>query len=149
MSNNRFLMAVDKTAASQREFQYVGEMIRGREDIKIFLLHVFPSPPPDYYTQGGNQEDYIQEYEEQAAVIFKECSTSLSKFINVQQISTESVMAEGKSLSDVILTKQKECECDTVVLGKRGISKAEEFLFGSVSNAVVRASHDFTVWVVS
>lgn len=149
MANHRFLLAVNHTAALKRVLQYVSEMIRGRNDIEVFLLHVYPSPPPDYYTQGGTLEDYTQEYKEQAGVIFKEGATVLSRVVELQQISTESVMADGESLSEVILAKQEDCKCDTVVLGKRGISKAEEFLFGSVSNAVVRSSHEFTVWIVS
>ena len=36
----------------------------------------------------------------------------------------------------------------TVVTGKRGVSKAEEFLFGSISNALARHARDFTAWIV-
>jgi nucleotide-binding universal stress UspA family protein len=36
----------------------------------------------------------------------------------------------------------------TIVVGRRGISKAEQFLFGSVSNKIVQNAKDCTVWVV-
>ncbi len=149
MSNHRFLLAVDSTPSSQRELKYVSEMIRGREDVELCLLYIYPEPPPNYYSQGGTLQDYTRECKKEAAEIFKQCVTLLSKVINFQQISTESVMAEGQPFSTVILAKQEEYKCDTVVLGKRGISKTEEFLFGSVSNAVARSSHDFAVWIVA
>jgi nucleotide-binding universal stress UspA family protein len=140
---------VDDTPASQRELQYVADMLQNREDITLYLLHVFPDPPPDYYSQGGTLSDYTQEHKEQAAEIFKHSVTTLSHKIDFQHITTTSVMAEGRPLSRVILDKQKEYQCNTVVLGKRGISKEEEFLFGSVSNTVVRSSHNFAVWIIS
>lgn len=36
-----------------------------------------------------------------------------------------------------------------MVIGRRGVSKAEEFLFGSVSNKLVYHAKAHTVWVVS
>lgn len=149
MPTHKFLLAVDDTPASQRELQYVADMLQNREDIKLYLLHVFPDPPPDYYSQGGTISGYIQEHKEQAAEIFKHSITTLSKKIDFQHITTKTVLAEGRPLSRVILDKQKEYQCNTVVLGKRGISKEEEFLFGSVSNTVVRFSHNFAVWIIS
>lgn len=57
-------------------------------------------------------------------------------------------MAEGKTISQVVLEVQAEGSFGTVVTGKRGVSKAEKFLFGSISNALARHSKDFTSWIV-
>jgi nucleotide-binding universal stress UspA family protein len=48
-----------------------------------------------------------------------------------------------------ILRIREEGNYDTVVIGRRGVSKAEEFLFGSVSTKVVQSAADCTVWVVN
>ncbi len=37
---------------------------------------------------------------------------------------------------------------DTVIPGQRGISPAQQFLFGSVSKKIVQNTNDCTVWVV-
>jgi nucleotide-binding universal stress UspA family protein len=57
-------------------------------------------------------------------------------------------MAEGRTISEVVLEVQAEGDFGTVVTGKRGVSKAEEFLFGSISNALARHSKNFTSWIV-
>jgi nucleotide-binding universal stress UspA family protein len=36
----------------------------------------------------------------------------------------------------------------TVIVGRRGLSRAKQFLFGSVSNKIVHNTKDCTVWVV-
>ncbi len=57
-------------------------------------------------------------------------------------------MAEGGTISEMVLAVQAKGNYGTVVAGKRGVSKAEEFLFGSISNALARHSKDFTAWIV-
>ena len=37
----------------------------------------------------------------------------------------------------------------TVVIGRRGISKVEEFFMGRVSSKVINLAKDLSVWVVS
>jgi len=39
-------------------------------------------------------------------------------------------------------------EYGTVIVGRRGLSRAKQFLFGSVSNKIVHNTHDCTVWVL-
>ncbi len=55
----------------------------------------------------------------------------------------------GGNLSMKILDVVHEDGFGTVVLGRRGVSKAEAFLFGSVSNKIIHYVKNCTVWVVS
>jgi len=56
--------------------------------------------------------------------------------------------AVGYTISQAILDTQTEGKYGTIIVGKRGVSKAEEFLFGSISSALVHNSKNCTVWVV-
>lgn len=147
---HKVLVAVDQSAVSEKVVSYVGDIVRCVDNIKIHLLNVYPDPPPYFFQEGHNLQEYRDEKEEVAEEIFGKASKALVGFgIPADRISTSSLMASGKTFSKTILEVQKEGDFRTVVLGRRGISKAEEFLFGSVSSAVIRESHDFTVWVVS
>lgn len=55
---------------------------------------------------------------------------------------------DQKSISAAILDMQVREHYGTIVVGKRGIPKAEEFLFGSISNALVHTGKDIAVWVI-
>ena len=61
----------------------------------------------------------------------------------------EVITTTGRSIGMDILRIREEGNYDTVVIGRRGVSKAEEFLFGSVSTKVVQSAVDCTVWVVN
>ncbi|MFZ5765775.1 MAG: universal stress protein [Thermodesulfobacteriota bacterium] len=146
----KILVAVDDSSLSELVLNYVAEVVAPIDRAEICLLHVYPEPPPYYYTEKHTLQEYREEKEKAAQAIFARAVEVLSGHgVDQGRITTSCRMASGKTFSKTILQTQKEGGYGTVVLGRRGISKAEEFLFGSVSTAVLRESHDFTVWVVS
>jgi len=54
----------------------------------------------------------------------------------------------GTSVAMDVLRIQKEGDFGAVVIGRRGVSKQEEFLFGSVSMKIVHHARECAVWVV-
>ena len=147
---NRFLIAVDKSETSLRAVRYVAYMVAGLADAHICLLHVYPGPPPDFYQQGGMLDRYQMLREERAEHILLESLNILEAAgISGRKISQRVCMVdEGRTISQMVLDIQREGQFGTVATGKRGVSKAEEFLFGSISNALARHSRDFTAWIV-
>ena len=58
------------------------------------------------------------------------------------------VCSKPVTVAELILHERQSGGYGTIVVGRRGMSKKEEFLFGSVSNKIVREARDCTVWVV-
>ncbi len=147
--SEKILVAVDEGETSVRALRYVAKMAASMKNITICLLHIYPEPPPDYYINGGILEAYQAEKKEKAESIFaKSEHILLEAGISLDIIQRVIQMATGKTISQTILDVQLEGGFGTVVVGKRGVSKAEEFLFGSISNALARYSCRFTTWVV-
>ncbi len=145
----RFLIAVNGTEASTKALNYFGALFGPAKDIECILLNIYPAPPPHYYQSGKSLSDYQQEKEEGAQAIFKESEDILLQHgISPEIIKTKCVMADNKTISQVILDGREEEDCGTIVVGKRGVSKAEEFLFGSISSNLIHQNANFTVWVV-
>ncbi len=145
----KILVAVDGTETARRALRYLATMAGSLAEARICLLHVTPEPPPYYYREGHTMSEYAKAKNEAAEVIFQEARRILSELgLDAAGVSCENYLtASGESISDGIMAVQKKGAYGTVVVGKRGVSKAEEFLFGSISNAVVQKSN-FTVWVV-
>jgi nucleotide-binding universal stress UspA family protein len=51
-------------------------------------------------------------------------------------------------MAECILMEREKLRCDTIVVGRQGLSRSEEFLFGSISSKIVTHAHHCTVWVV-
>ena len=143
------LVAVDEMESSIKAVSYVGKVAGNLDNVAICLLNVYPEPPPDFFVDGGDMETYQAQRLERAEAIFSRCIEILAEAgIDRQKIYCTTHMAEGKTISETILDARRKGDFGTVVTGKRGVSKAEEFLFGSISNALARHSNDFTTWIV-
>ena len=146
---HNILIAVDEMESSLRAVRYVGQIARNVGKVSICLLHVYPEPPPDYHLKGGVLEEYQAQRIVRAELIFERCLEILvGADIIREAIYCTTHMAEGRTISDTVLEVQRMGDFGTVVTGKRGVSKAEEFLFGSISNALARHCNDFTAWIV-
>lgn len=145
----KILVAVDGTETSKRALGYVAEISQAMTGVEICLLHLYPEPPPNLCRDDTCMAAHRAEKEANAQKIFAEAMALFEGCgLSREQISCVSRLTVGETISKVILQEQAQGGFGTVVVGKRGVTKAEEFLFGSISNTVVRSCNNFTVWVV-
>jgi hypothetical protein len=52
------------------------------------------------------------------------------------------------SIAECILLESGKADRKTIVAGRKGRSRSEEFLFGSISNKIVSHARNCTAWVV-
>jgi nucleotide-binding universal stress UspA family protein len=143
------LIAVDDTPTSENALKYAADILGKLPAARICLLHIYPEPPPGYYSSGKSRDDYIREKEDKAAAFIHRAEDILDRAgLDRQSIITMFHMADHATISQAILDIQTAEKYGTIIVGKRGVSKAEEFLFGSISSALVHHSKDCTVWVV-
>ena len=146
---NSILIAVDEMESSLRAVKYVARLTSILDTVKICLLHVFPEPPPDYHIRGGILEEYEEKHTTWANTVFSRGIQILVKAgVERERIFCTTHMTEGKTISETVLEVRRKGNFGTVVTGKRGVSKSEEFLFGSISNTLARRCQDFTIWIV-
>ncbi|WP_028579964.1 universal stress protein [Desulfogranum japonicum] len=145
----KILIAVNDSDDALRAVKYVGNFMKNINSSGYHLIHVFPDPPPDYYSQGGTLDAYKAIMENQGEAALDLAIKTLRKYhVPMDKITSDIQLADGRTISDAILEAREKCGCGTLVIGKRGISKNEEFLFGSISNTLSRKSRGFTTWVV-
>lgn len=145
----KILIAVNETETAMRGVRYVGKMMEAMKVGSIHLLHVFPDPAPNFYHEGGTLEEYQKSMGQKGQKVISHAIEILKEFgFKDESIESEVRMAEGKTISQAVLDAREKWDCGTVVVGKRGVCKAEEFLFGSISNTLARDAKEFTTWVV-
>lgn len=145
----KVLLAVDGTESSRKAVSYVARFAPLVSNMSVCLLHVYPEPPPNFYVAGGNLQTYKSQKEKRTAIYINSYLDILHEAgVSDDSIITIIKMCKNKTISQAVLTLQQEGGYDTVVAGKRGVSKAEEFIFGSISNTIARECHDFTTWIV-
>jgi nucleotide-binding universal stress UspA family protein len=158
----KLLLAVDGTPGSQKGVEYVARVLRGCPHVMLVLFHVVPSASPNLLAreQVRRVERLQEEHphlagvfwdrasEEKMERIFREAREVLvSRGFSEKQIQTRFAVRYG-DVADVILQQARECECPSIVIGRRGLSRVKEFIQGSTSSKVTRMARHMTVWVV-
>jgi nucleotide-binding universal stress UspA family protein len=147
---NKVLIAVDLSDNSLKAVDYAGEMMACHPSIKITLLNVIREPSPDIIPDAKERQSLVERTRSEVLALMEEAGKRLTtRGIPEQQIRIKILVCNKPvTVSEIILHEQDKERYGTVVVGRRGVSKREEFLFGSVSNTVVREAKDCTVWVV-
>ncbi len=144
----RILIALDPSENAMRAVEYVAQMLGGQKEIFIELFHVVKEPPADLFPDEGERQKAKEAHEKAMLKVFEKAKDRLEAAGIPREEVIVKVRPTRESVARVILEEQTSGRFGTVVVGRRGVSKAEEFLFGSVSNKVVHYAKGCAVWVV-
>ncbi len=130
----KILIAVDDSEGSLSAVEYAGRMIG--KDQKITLFHVFTN------------EGAIGMTKHKMEGLLAQVKRHLHDVgINENNIRIKVVQKE-KGVAEDIIEEVRRGEYGSIIVGRRGISRARQFLFGSVSSYIVHHAEGCGIWVV-
>jgi nucleotide-binding universal stress UspA family protein len=147
--NKNILIAVDESHNARRAVSYVGQLLGGLVGFKVTILHVIPEPEEDYFPTSADKEKWFTQYEKKVDIMLKNYRQLLiKKGFSPEDVTVRSIVRYCPSMAKCILSERDETLYSTIVLGRQGLSRSEEFLFGSISSKIVNHARRCTVWVV-
>lgn len=162
MNIYNILVAFDSSKPSFEAVEYTARMIRSIPDVLVTLLIIERLPDKDLFESEARWRaecaELVVDYKQKLA---KARGLLASNNISESAINDEYIIScsspfedakvctTGESIAEDILAIQKEGNHGTVVIGRRDITKEEEFLFGSVSSDLLRQFTDCALWVVN
>jgi nucleotide-binding universal stress UspA family protein len=147
--NRNILIAVDESDNSGRAVQYVADILGGVKGFKVTVLHVIREPEEDFFPAETEKEKWYQDYRRKAELMLGEYRRMLvDSGFDSEDVSTRLTVRYCPSMAECILSEREKLEYGTLVVGRKGLSRKEEFLFGSISGKIVRTASNCTVWVV-
>lgn len=147
--NKNILIAVDESENARRAVSYVGQILKGVKDFKVLILHVINQPEDDYFPTTVEKEKWLSKYKLKVDAMLESYRQMLIREeFEPSDISVRSPLRYCPSMAECILSERDETEYSTIVVGRQGLSRSEEFLFGSVSSKIVNHARNCTVWVV-
>ena len=149
LKDKHIMIAVDESENAKAALLFVAGFIGGLRGFRATILSVIAAPDRDLFDSDVERQKWIANKRESLLIVLERYRQILiqSGFPKTK-IKTELVVGDGRPVSSVILEKQKELHSCALVVGRRGISKSEEFLFGSVSNALVHSANNCSVWII-
>jgi nucleotide-binding universal stress UspA family protein len=146
----RVLLAIDHSDNALKAVDYVGRILSCHREADITMIYVINEPSVDIMPDNKARQQYVEEMKEKTLEFVESIASHLSNWgIRKENIHLKILScAKVTSVAEAVLQELRQGKYETVVVGRRGGSKREEFLFGSVSNKIIREAKGCTVWVV-
>jgi nucleotide-binding universal stress UspA family protein len=147
--NKNILIAVDESENARRAVLYVARLLEGAEGFRICILHVINEPEEDFFPDPEERDKWIVQYTNRVDKMLEEYrQIFINRNFDPDAVSVRSTKRYCPSMSKCILEEKDKTRYNTIVVGRQGLSRTEEFLFGSISSKIVNYARNCTVWVV-
>jgi nucleotide-binding universal stress UspA family protein len=164
--DSRILLVLDDSEIALRAVRYVAQFVGQRRHFRICLVQVLPPLPPSLQEHGGSS-DAAQERrldlamrEEQDRWIAASKKRAQKSLDQAGRLLTKSGIAgptvqmlfceqgEAEETADTLLRMATECECHTVVVGRRSVSWLHELFSQDIAEELLRRGKGFCIWAV-
>jgi len=145
------LIAVDQSENAERAVSYAARMVGNHPEITVTILNVIRTPGQDDEPDPEARARILEEKRQKGQALV----SGLARLMTGAGLPPERVRTKVSDFSapqtaaDGILKEKREGGYETVVVGRRGVSRKDEFMFGSVSARVMREAGPQAVWVVA
>ena len=128
----KMLVAVDGSDLSFKALEHAAELAQ-MSGGELLLLTVADETTHTQHKRLGLFEEYTEK--DGKVQLYNDILNTMGEYAVKYKVRNEN----GKA-ADVIIDVAKEVECDTIVMGSRGLSGITELFCGSVSHEVIHRS---------
>lgn len=147
---NRILATVDEHESSMQAVRYLAGVLGGSDACRVRIMAVYHAPESNGHPAPEQRaEAAAQRKELLLGRLHVARQILVEARLPAYNVSTRLEDAGGRTIAETIMAAQRQGGFGTIVVGRRGVSKAEEFLFGSVSSSIVHQATDCAIWVIS
>ncbi len=157
----RLLLAMDASEGARRALDHAAEVLAGAPPLHVTLFHAIRSLDVFFHGLGeayavGYEKEWKEIAEKELDEAGREMESTLvlarqrllDAGLKEEQIRVKVVRGVTSRAHAIVEEVERE-GIDTIVVGRRGLSKVQEFFMGRVSNRVIQLARDRTVWVVN
>ena len=151
----KLLIAVDASIYSTNTLHYLERLFANLDDIRFHLLSVITCNPSETAKEWLDELDLMNMLSKEAQKRYAKANRYLHKAverlgrngISPEHITTDVKISTTNPAAEVLNFARKGY-FDALVIGRRGVSKLEELILGSVSCTLLEKCHDVPIWIV-
>ena len=149
MVERHIMVAVDSSDNARRAVLFVGDFFGCYDGFQVTLLHIILEPEATFFRDNEERQKWLKKKRVESKKIMEEYKHILvDAGFSEDKVNISVEIMRAPSVADCILKEQEVMKCCTIVIGRRGISKKEEFIFGSTSNKIIHEARKCAVLVI-
>ena len=144
--DNSMLVALNDSISSQAVIDFLADLPLRREEMNVTLIHVYRKPAAVEDLMG---QRFTSEQPSRFMKVLEETKDKLvARGFRPERIEIDLVEDPFPTVTDGIIDRFRKNKYDLVVIGRKNMSKAEEFVLGDISVKLVRALGETAILVV-
>jgi nucleotide-binding universal stress UspA family protein len=144
--DNSMLVALNDSISSQAVIDFLADLPLSRETMNVTLIHVYRKPAAVEDLMG---QRFTSEQPSRFMKVLEDAKEKLvASGFRPEKIRIDLVEDPFPTVTDGIIERFNQQSYDMVVIGRKNMSKAEEFVLGDISVKLVRALGATAVLVV-
>jgi nucleotide-binding universal stress UspA family protein len=162
MNTDKILIAYDGSDNARRSVAYVAAMVGRNDGRQVDVVAIERPADRDLFLDDAAwKAECVRRAEAMREALVQARAMLIAAGLPEARVGTRFVescrsplretgeCSIGTSIALEVLRLAEAGGYGTVVVGRRGVSKQEEFLFGSVSTKIIHAAKGLAVWVVA
>ena len=144
--DNSMLVALNDSISSQAVIDFLADLPLSRGEVNVTLIHVYRKPAAVEDLMG---QRFTSEQPSRFMKVLEEAKDKLvARGFLSEHIKLDLVEDPFPTVADGIIDRFKKNNYDMVVIGRKNMSKAEEFVLGDISVKLVRVLGAAAILVV-
>lgn len=153
--DKKFLIAVDPSIYTVNALKYAAMIAEKIRDASFSLIHIQPTISDFLMEEAKKNPEALKKIKKQmekhsddAITVFEYCIDRFTRFgVSRDRIECYSPM-KAQSVASDILNHANQKLYDAIIIGRRGLTKIQEALMGSLTRALLEHSELIPLWVV-
>lgn len=143
---NKIMITLSDSMSSRAALDYFVNLSLCPDDLDVVLVHVFRKP------SGGEElmgKKYMNQQPAKHMKLLEEARDKLvQKGLYPERIEIKLVEKPYQTIAEGIIDQARKIRPSMVIIGRKRMSKAEEFVLGDISIKLVRALEGLAILVV-
>lgn len=141
-NNRRIIIAVDGSHSATQAAMFAGQLA-GSPDYSAILLHIIRA-----HNLEVMPKEMLYGHKKRMLTTFMELKGALTTAGMAPKNISEKIIIGANSRANAIVEEAKKQNVNTIVMGKRGLSREQDYQMGQVCEKVIHSNRDFSVWLV-
>lgn len=154
IDSRKLLVPIDSSPNSKRVLEHVAWLLSEAGPMEVTILHVLvPLIGSDVSLMWTGLAELESNIEKRLIDDAEEILSQAKIYLIENDVPAFAIKTRletrAPGVARTILKEAMEGGYGSIMIGRRGVSRTERFLFGSVSNKIVHQAKDMAVWVIS
>ncbi len=145
-TNDSILVALNDSISSRTVVDFLIKFPFSSDEVKVTLLHILRKPSAGEELMG--KKFMMEQPERRIAILQKAKDKMVDKGFDSDKIKIDLITEPYSTVSDGIIDQFNKGDYNMVVIGRKKMSKTEEFVLGDPSVKLVRSLDGASIVVV-